>query len=163
MRQGKLDGALRFGAGLIIWLLIALGVPTLLFVVPLLSVELASSYGEFSNEGLPIMALIGTPVLLGEALLVIVLILLGKIRKDRMFSPAVHKWVKLLAWDAAALACSFAVILFWLGAKNTLPPLVVLTLLVASMLSLAVALVTANLLALLRKATVATEELNGVI
>ena len=161
--KNKMDGFVRVAAGLVIWLLLALSVPVLLFVVPLLSVELASSYSEFSNEGLALMALIGTPVLLGQTFLGIVLLLLGRIRTDRMFSPKVNKWVRLLGWNAAALAVGFSAILSWFGAKNTLPPLVLLSLIVAILLSLAVALVTASLLGILQRATAATQELDAVI
>lgn len=159
----RLAGLFRFGANAVIWLLILIGIPLLLFIVPLLAVELASAYSEFSNEGLAIMALIGTPVLLGQTLLVIVLVLLRRIRADRVFAAASYKWVKLLAWNAAALAVSFGAILVWLSAKNTLPPLVLATLLIATLLSLGVALVTATLFGILRQATAVTEELEGLI
>lgn len=161
--ESRVDGFVRIAAGLVVWLLLALSIPVLLFAVPLTSVSLASSYSEFSNEGLPLMALFGTPVLLGQSFLALVLLLLGRIRTDRMFSPKVNKWVRLLGWNAAAIAASFSAIFAWFATKNTLPPLVLLALIVAILLSLAVALVTASLLGILRRATAAKQELDGVI
>lgn len=163
MRPTKFDGVMRISASTVVCILIVLGFPTLLVIVPLLSVSLASSYSEFSNEGIALMALFGTPVVLSQSLLGIVLVLLGRIRADRMFSPQVNKWVRLLAWNSVALAASFLTILFWFGAKNTTPPLVMLGLVVASLVALAVGFVTATLLGTLRQATAATEELEAVI
>jgi hypothetical protein len=47
--------------------------------------------------------------------------------------------------------------------KNTLPPIIGLVLLIGFFAPLAVALVTKTLLVLLKKATIANEELEGVV
>ena len=98
-----------------------------------------------------------------ESLLGVILVLLRRVRIDQMFSRSAHGWVRTLSYNAAALSLSFGVILFWLNAKNTLPPAVGLMLLLAMLLPLAVALVTRTLLGFLQKATTDHEELEGVI
>jgi hypothetical protein len=80
-----------------------------------------------------------------------------------MFSVSAQKWVRLLSYNASALAVSFLVILVWLNLKNTLPPAVGIVLVVGFILPLAVALVTRTLLVLLKQATASSEELEGVI
>jgi xanthosine utilization system XapX-like protein len=80
-----------------------------------------------------------------------------------MFSSTAQKWVRVLSYNAGALSASFAAILIWLNIKNTLPPIIGLVLLLGFFLPLAVALVTRTLLVLLKRATAASEELEGVV
>jgi len=158
----KMDVAFRVGAIASIWVLITVGILAGA-AVPLISAGLSEQYTEYSKDFWVITGLLIVPVLLAETLLAVILVLMRRIRKDQMFSPAAHRWVRVLSYNSAALSLSFASILAWLNAKNTLPPVIGLALLTAIFLPLAVALVTRTLLGLLKKATEASEELQGVI
>jgi hypothetical protein len=131
--------------------------------VPFAASWLVSEHSEYTNDFWLITGMLLAPALLAESLLVIILVLLRRIRVDQMFSVAAHKWVRALSYNAAALSGTFAVILVWLNIKNTLPPIIGLVLLIGFFLPLAVALVTRTLLVLLKKATAASEELEGVV
>jgi hypothetical protein len=131
--------------------------------VPFAASWLVSEYSEYTNDFWIITGMLLAPALLAESLLVIILVLLRRIRVDQMFSVAAHKWVRALSYNAATLSGTFAVILVWLNIKNTLPPIIGLVLLIGFFLPLAVALVTRTLLVLLKKATAASEELEGVV
>jgi hypothetical protein len=124
---------------------------------------LVSEYADYANDFGTITILLVVPILLAESLLTIVLVLLRRIRADRMFSISAQGWVRALAYNAGALSVSFALILAWLNIKNTLPPIVGLVLLIGIVAPLAVSLVTRSLLVLLKRATSASEELQGVV
>jgi hypothetical protein len=158
----KLERAVRVGAIISIWVLMAIGA-LVLVAVPFLSSSLVTSYSEYANDFWIITGMLVIPVLLAEALLSIILVLLRRIRVDQMFSVSAQKWVRLLSYNAATLSVSFLVILVWLNLKNTLPPAVGIVLIVGFILPLAVALVTRTLLVLLKQATASSEELEGVI
>jgi hypothetical protein len=156
------ERAIQIGAIFVIWILMIIGV--LVFVaVPFVAGLLVDEYDEYANEFWPIVVMLVTPTLLAESLLVIILVLLRRIRVDQMFSIAAHKWVGALSYNAAALSATFLVILVWLSFKNTLPPIIGLTLLIGCFLPLAVSLVTRALLVLLKNATAKSEELEGVV
>lgn len=138
------------------------GVLTLI-AVPFIASTLVAEYSEYTNDFWVITGMLLAPTLLAQSLLIIILVLLRRIRVDQMFSVAAHKWVRALYYNAAALSGTFAVILVWLNIKNTLPPIIGLVLLIGFFLPLAVALVTRTLLVLLKKATAASEELEGVV
>jgi hypothetical protein len=131
--------------------------------VPFAASWLVSEYSEYTNDFWIITGMLLAPALLAESLLVIILVLLRRIRVDQMFSVAAHKWVRALSYNAATLSGTFAVILVWLNIKNTLPPIIGLVLLIGFFLPMAVALVTRTLLVLLKKATAASQELEGVV
>jgi membrane protein implicated in regulation of membrane protease activity len=61
------------------------------------------------------------------------------------------------------VSASFAALLTWLSVKNTLPPSILLFLLVAILLAIAAAFVVASLKSVLQEATEARQELEGVI
>ena len=158
----KLEKAAYIGAISVIWMLMILGV-LVAFAVPLVASEFVSEYSEYANDFWVIAGLLIVPILLAESLLAIILVLLRRIRVYEMFSPIAHKWVRALSYNAGALSASFVVILIWLNIKNTLPPIIGLVLLIGVFVPLAVGLVTGTLLVLLKRATHASEELEGVV
>lgn len=160
--MNNLEKITRIGAIGVIWLLMLFGV-LVAIVVPFVASALVHEYSEYANDFWVITGMLLAPTLLAESLLAIILVLLRRIRVDQMFSHSAHRWVRALAYNAGALSASFAVLLVWLNIKNTLPPAVGLVLLIGFFLPLAVALVTRTLLVLLRQATAATEELEGVV
>lgn len=158
----KLEKTAYKGAISVLWMLMILGA-LVAFAVPVVASEFVSEYSEYANDFWVISGLLITPILLAESLLAIILVLLRRIRVDQMFSPIAHNWVRALSHNAGALSASFVVILIWLNMKNTLPPLIGLVLLIAVFVPMAVALVTRTLLVLLKRATYASEELDGVV
>ena len=156
------EKATRIAAIFVIWVLMLIGI-LVSIAVPFAASWLVSEYSEYTNDFWIITGMLLAPALLAESLLVIILVLLRRIRVDQMFSVAAHKWVRALSYNAATLSGTFAVILVWLNIKNTLPPIIGLVLLIGFFLPLAVALVTRTLLVLLKKATAASEELEGVV
>lgn len=160
--MNKLEKAAHIGAISVIWMLMLLGALVSL-ALPLVASEFVDEYSEYANDFWVIAGLLIIPILLAESLLAIILVLLRRIRVDQMFSPTAHKWVSALSYNAGALSASVVVILIWLNVKNTLPPIIGLVLMVGVFVPLAVALVTRTLLVLLKRATYASEELEGVV
>ena len=160
--MNKLEKAAHIGAISIIWILMLLGVLVAL-AVPAVASEFVNEYSEYANDFWVIAGLLNVPILLAESLLAIILVLLRRIRVDQMFSAAAHKWVRALSYNAGALSASFVLILIWLSIKNTFPPIIGLILVIGVFAPLAVALVTRSLLVLLKRATYASEELEGVV
>ena len=156
------ENTTRIAAILVIWILMFFGVLTLI-AVPFIASTLVAEYSEYTNDFWVITGMLLAPTLLAQSLLIIILVLLRRIRVDQMFSVAAHRRVRALSYNAAALSATFAVILVWLNIKNTLPPIIGLVLIMGFFLPLAVALVTRTLLVLLKKATAASEELEGVV
>ena len=140
-----------------------LGILTLAFVLPVWARGLAMSYSEYSSDHNSMLVLTSAPVAIFELIALEVAYLLWLVHRDRMFSARVFKWVNLLSVTFLALAGSFVAIGTWLAIKETLPPAVALVLAALSIVAAAVGLVTRSLLVLLRRATNATQELEGVI
>lgn len=157
-----LEKITRIGAIVVIWALMLGGVLVAL-AVPIISTALVVQYAEYEYDFWVITGMLEAPVAIAVTMLVIILVLLRRIRIDRMLTETSFKWVRALSYDAFFLAVSFAVILIWLNIKNTLPPLVGIALILAIFLPLAVSLVTRTLLGLLKKATAASVELEAVI
>jgi len=158
----KLEKMVHISAIGVIWVLMLFGV-LVSIAVPFVVSSLVDEYREYANDFWVISGMLFLPILLAESLLAIILVLMRRIRVDQMFSTLAHKWVRALSYNAAALSLSFVVILAWLNVKNTLPPIIGLVLLIGFFVPLAVALVTKTLLVLLKKATIANEELEGVV
>ena len=160
--MNRLERITHAGANAVIWVLILLGA-LFSISVPFVASSLVDEYNEYANDLGVITALLFIPILLAVSLLAIILVLLRRIRIDQIFSATAHKWVRALSYNSAFLSASFVVILIWLNIKNTLPPIVALVLLIGFFVPLAVALVTRTLLFLLKRATSASEELEGVV
>ncbi len=160
--MNRLERITHAGANAVIWVLILLGA-LFSISVPFVASSLVDGYNEYANDLGVITALLFIPILLAVSLLAIILVLLRRIRIDQIFSATAHKWVRALSYNAAFLSASFVVILIWLNIKNTLPPIVALVLLIGFFVPLAVALVTRTLQFLLKRATSASEELEGVV
>ena len=147
----------------ILWLLILIGLVVLGLFIPANVSALQNSYQEYSGDGLTIQTLLSVPVLIGQLILFEVMYLIRLVHRNQMFTNRAFKWVQALTISAFALAGSIAVVAIWLANKNTLPPFVAIVLAVTFLLVLAVALVVISLLGLLKRATEASQELEGVI
>jgi hypothetical protein len=147
----------------ILWLLILLGLVVLGLFIPVNVSALQNTYQEYSGDGLTIQILLSVPVLIGQLILFEVMYLIRLVHRNQMFTSRAFKWVQALTISAFALAGSIGVIAIWLSNKNTLPPFVAIVLAVTFLLVLAVALVVISLLGLLKRATEASQELEGVI
>lgn len=160
--MSNLERITHSGANVVIWVLILLGA-LVSVAVPFLAASLVEAHSEFANDFWGITGLLFLPIVFAESLLVIILVLLRRIRINQIFTATAHKWVLGLSSTAAGLSSSFVVILTWLNIKNTLPPIIGLVLLIGFFAPLAVALVTGALLFVLKRATFASEELEGVV
>lgn len=153
---------LFFGQLFLILLALA-GLFAIFILVPQLSLELASRYSEFSNDEPIVRVILTVPIVISIAVFLEVMYLQRLVHLDRMFSPRVYKWVKLLTITPLALAASFFLIGLWLSWNQTLPPFYLFAIVALSVFSLAVSMVSNSLLGLLRCATSASEELEGVV
>ena len=158
-----LDRLANAGANVAIWLLLIIGAAAVVFIAPTLASALTARYEEYQGDFVSLMFLLSAPVAAVMSMLVIVLVLLQRIRADRMFSSDVNRWIQALAISALMIALSILAILVWLAVKNTLPPLVLIALSVGFITALAIASVIRSLLALLRSAREAKDELAAVI
>lgn len=160
--MSHVERATRFGAIVVIWALMLLG-SVVLLATPLIASGLVDQYSDYEGHFWTITALLFAPAAAALTLLAIILVLLRRIRLEQLFSSSTNKWVQALSVVATVLSMSFAVIFGWLNFMNTMPPIIGAMLLIAFLLPLAVALVTRTLLGELKKATAATEELEGVV
>lgn len=147
----------------LLWLIFALGGLVTVVIVPIISNELTLTYSEYTNDRAVIQIMLTMPVVLGMVIVLAVLLLLRLIHKDRILSVSAYKWVRGLSFSAFGLAASLFAIGSWLNFKNTLPPLIAITLTAGALVALAVGFVTLTLMSLLKRATTAIEELEGVI
>ena len=148
---------------ILLWLLFGMGALAAAFIAPAISESLTRTYSEYANDRLVIQLLLTTPVVLGMLIVLAVLLLVRLVHKDQIMSMSAYKWVRALTLTAFGLAASLLAIILWLNSKNTLPPLVGAVLVTATLLALAVGFVTLTLTSLLKRATTAVEELEGVI
>lgn len=147
----------------LLWLIFAMGGLVTAVIVPILSSDLATTYSEYANDRVVIQLLMTMPALIGMLIVLAVLLLLRLIHNDRILSVSAYKWVQALSISAFGLAFSLLTIGFWLNSKNTFPPLIAVILATGSLIALAVGFVTLTLRSLLKRATTAIEELEGVI
>ena len=87
------------------------------------------------------------------------LLLLGK----KIFSDSVNKWIWALAIASFGLFVSFLTFDRWLDYIGALPPFVGIFLIVAILLTVAIAFIEVTLLNVLKRATMAVQELEEVI
>ena len=153
----------RFAGYSSLGLLAAIGVLGLLAIVPTVAADLATSFSEYQGDQVLLTLMLGTPVAVFVLILIEVAYLLWLVNNDRILSPQVFKWVRLLSISSFALALSLLVIGLWLTTKNTLPPAVLFVLTSLILLAAAVGFVTRSLQGLLKKATDAAADLEGVI
>ncbi len=151
-----------FGSA-ILWLLILLGLLAHVLVIPANAYALQDAYSEYANDALTIQILLSLPVLFAQLVLIEILYLLRLIHRNRMFTDQATSWVRALTVTAFLLAGSIGIIAAWLFNENTLLPIVGFVLLTSFLLASAVGLVVISLLGLLRRATQAAQELEGVI
>jgi hypothetical protein len=161
--MGKSNRVVELAASLVVWILILIGLVGLVVLVPALAGELADEFSEYQSDFVILVLLLGIPVAVGLAVLGLILVLLRRIRLDRMLAPASYGPIRWLALSSATLAGSFVLIGIWLTLKNTLPPVILIIMSVFALVSLAVSLVTSVLFGLLRKAVAHSDELSEVI
>ena len=147
----------------VIWILILIGLGGLVVLVPTLASELSGEFSEYRGDFLILVFLLGVPVVISLGILGLILLLLRRIRLDRMLTEASYNPIRWLVRLAASLAGSFVLIGVWLSIKNTLPPVIAIVLAVFALISLAVALVTNVLFGLLKQAVAHSDELREVI
>lgn len=147
----------------VLWLLILIGLAGLVILVPALAGELTAEFSQYESDFVILVALLGLPVLIGLAILGLILVLLRRIRLDKMLAPATYGPIRWLVLASALLAGSFVLIGIWLIMKNTLPPVIAIVLAVFALVSLAVSLVTNVLFGLLKQAVAHSDELREVI
>ena len=150
-------------ARLVLWILILIGLGGLVILVPAIAGELTAEFSQYESDFVILVALVGLPVLLGLAILGLILVLLRRIRLDRMLAPASYGPIRWLVLASGLLAGSFVLIGVWLTMKNTLPPVIAIVLAVFALVSLAVSLVTNVLFGLLKQAVAHSDELREVI
>ena len=134
-----------------------------IYGAPALASGLQNEFSEYANDRGLIQFQISAPLVILQLILIEIIYLLWLVHRNRMFSPRVDKWVKLLVMTTLALSASFIAIGIWLSIKQTLPPIVLFGLMGCALGSFSVAMVTQSLLGLLRKATHVSQELEGVI
>ena len=110
-----------------------------------------------------IQVLLSIPTFIAIIIFCEIIFLLVLVRQNKMLTYSTFKWVRLLGYSAFTLAASFGSLIGYLDYKNTLPPGVAIVIIVLILFSLAVSLVTFSLLGLLRTATEAKLDLEGVI
>jgi hypothetical protein len=144
-------------------MIIAFGFLGLLFIIPAMTADLVQTYSDFDGDQGFIQALLSIPTGIALIIFAEIIQLLLLVRKNKMLTNATFKWVLLLGYTSATLAGSFGAIFGYLNFKNTLPPGVAIAIVVLILFSLSVSLVTFSLLGLLRTATEAKLDLEGVI
>lgn len=135
----------------------------LVAVVPASASSLSARFKEFAGESVTIAILLSTPLAVFLVVLGTTALLLRLVQTDRMFSERVFKWVNVLSLASFVEGITFIVVGTWFSNQGGLPPFYLFGLLFLSLLSIAVGLVTAALLQLLKKATAVSQDLEGVI
>ena len=150
-------------ASIAIWALVVVGVAFLGLFIPILSSELSETYAEYAGDSLTIQVLLSNVVATGMVTLASIAWLILRLKNSKLLLEPSLRVVNVLMFSLFGVAASFAALLAWLGVKNTLPPSILLFLLVAILLAIAAAFVVASLKSVLQEATAARQELEGVI
>ncbi len=150
-------------AAIAIWTLVVVGVAFLGLFIPILSSELSETYAEYAGDSLTIQVLLSNVVATGMVTLASIAWLILRLKNSKLLLEPSLRVVNVLMFSLFGVAASFAALLTWLGVKNTLPPSILLFLLVAILLAIAAAFVVASLKSVLQEATAARQELEGVI
>jgi hypothetical protein len=161
--MGKAAKAASISAIVALTLIIAFGFLGLLFVIPATATDLVQTYSDYSGDQNVIQILLSVPTFMAIIIFGEIIFLLVLAGQNKMLTYSTFKWVRLLGYSALTLAVSFGSLFSYLGIKNTLPPGVAIVIIVLILFSLAISLVTFSLLGLLRTATEAKIDLEGVI
>jgi hypothetical protein len=143
--------------------MIVIGFALHLVAIPVLSQELEYRYVEYRGDRELIQWLLSSIVGFGQLALGVVVYLLLRLKGQRLLESSSANAVRLLIAALLGVAGTVAGLLGWLIAQNTMPPALLLLLVLSICVALAVALVTVALLEVLREAIVSKEELAGVI
>lgn len=152
-----------FFASMAILLLLLLSAVAIFFVVPAIASLLSAQYSEYREAQILIQGLLTVPAVLTFAFLIQVQVLLRLVQKNKILSSKSQRSVTFLAVTGFGISVSIVAIYVWLICMNTLPPLVAIVLVAATLLALAVSFAILVLKELLEKATLAAEDLEGVI
>ena len=144
-------------------LIIAFGILGLVFAIPATAAGLVRTYTDFSGDKDLIQILLSIPTAIAILIFCEIIFLLLLVSQNKMLTHSAYKWVRVLGYTTATLAVSFGLLFSYLSFKATLPPGIAIVILVLILFSLAVSLVTFSLLGLLRTATEAKLDLEGVI
>ena len=150
-------------AASVLGLMIVIGFALHLVAIPVLSQELEYRYVEYRGDRELIQWLLSSIVGFGQLALGVVVYLLLRLKGQRLLESSSANAVRLLIAALLGVAGTVAGLLGWLIAQNTMPPALLLLLVLSICVALAVALVTVALLEVLREAIVSKEELAGVI
>lgn len=161
--MGKAPKVASTSAIVALTLIIAFGVLGLLVVIPATAADLVQTFSDYSGDQNLIQVLLSIPTFIAITIFCEIIFLLVLLGQNKMLTYSTFKWVRLLGYSAFALAASFGSLIGYLEYKNTLPPGVAIVIIVLILFSLAVSLVTFSLLGLLRTATEAKLDLEGVI
>ena len=107
----KIKSNLIYGAGLVSLAPLGLGATATLFVVPIMSGQLASTFSEYVSSKSIIEILLSTPLALGIGVAIEVVWLLRLLHRKSMFTARIYKWVRLLIATTLALSVSFVAII----------------------------------------------------
>jgi hypothetical protein len=143
--------------------MIVIGFALHLVAIPVLSQELEYRYVEYRGDRELIQWLLSSIVGFGQLALGVVVYLLLRLKGQRLLESSSANAVRLLIAALLGVAGTVVGLLGWLIAQNTMPPALLLLLVLSICVALAVALVTVALLEVLREAIVSKEELAGVI
>jgi hypothetical protein len=161
--MGKAAKVASTSAIVALTLIIAFGVLGLLVVIPATAADLVQTFSDYSGDQNLIQVLLSIPTFIAITIFCEIIFLLVLLGQNKMLTYSTFKWVRLLGYSAFTLAASFGSLIGYLEYKNTLPPGVAIVIIVLILFSLAVSLVTFSLLGLLRTATEAKLDLEGVI
>jgi hypothetical protein len=150
-------------AASVLGLMIVIGFALHLVAIPVLSQELEYRYVEYRGDRELIQWLLSSIVGFGQLALGVVVYLLLRLKGQRLLESSSANAVRLLIAALLGVAGTVVGLLGWLIAQNTMPPALLLLLVLSICVALAVALVTVALLEVLREAIVSKEELAGVI
>ena len=150
-------------AGGLIWFLQFLGLLIHSFAIPQISQSLANTFTEYSSSQVLIQVMMSSLLAVGQVVLAIIWLLMRRVNRNQLLEEQSSNWVSALSAGSFTLGALFASLMGWLISKNTLPPFLAIGLLIAIAVSCIVGLVSASLNGVLKQATQAQLELEGVI
>ena len=146
-----------------LWTLVLVGFLLEFVVIPELSRGLASTFNEYSNQAVEIQLMLSSIVFVGQVSMTLIGLLLSKILSHRLLEKRSTAYAQGLASSFVAISILIATLLMWLISKNTLPPALAIALAISILVTAIAGLVTWSLTEVLKEATKARVELEGVI
>ena len=144
-------------------LMFSVGLALDVLFFPLLSEELAANYVEYHGDRLVMQVLLTAVVVCGQLSFVAIAVLLVRVRRNQLLEPSTRNFVSLLTGSFFAAGMAAVGLLVWLMQQNTMPPALLIFLVLSVCLAITAGLVTLALLDVLNQAISDREELAGVI